>query len=70
MSAIEWKLNAMINKEKSLNIRFPQKWRHLFSTRFGCYRNNIFKMNFVKGYVYNSFKGCFFENLCDFLLYK
>ena len=28
MSAFEWKLNAMINKDKNLINKFPQKWRH------------------------------------------
>ena len=41
MSAIEWKLNAMINKGKSLINKFPQNWRHPINTRFDCYRNNI-----------------------------
>ena len=40
MSAFEWKLNALINKDKNLINQFPQKWRHLIITRFGCYRNN------------------------------
>ena len=39
MSAFEWKLNAMINKDKNLNIIIPQKWRLPISTRFDCYRN-------------------------------
>ena len=41
MPAIEWKLNAMINKDKSLINKFPQNWRHPINTRFDCYRNNI-----------------------------
>ena len=41
MSAIEWKLNAMINKDKSLIKKFPQKSRHPINTRFDCHRNNI-----------------------------
>ena len=28
MSAFEWKLNAMINKDKNLNTKFAQDWRH------------------------------------------
>ena len=28
MSVFEWKLNAMINKDKNLIINFPQDWRH------------------------------------------
>ena len=41
MSAVEWKLNAMINKDKSLINKFPQDWRHPINTRFYCYWNNI-----------------------------
>ena len=37
MSAFEWKLNAMINKNKILENRFPQKWRHAIITKFECY---------------------------------
>ena len=28
MSALKWKLNAMINKDKNLIDKFPQDWRH------------------------------------------
>ena len=42
MSAFEWKLNAMINKKKNLNIKIPQNWRHPINTKFDCYRNIIF----------------------------
>ena len=38
MSAFEWKLNAMINKDKSLINKFPQNWRHPINTKFNCYR--------------------------------
>ena len=41
MPAFEWKLNAVINKDKSLNNKIPQDWRHPINTRFSCYRNNI-----------------------------
>ena len=41
MPASEWKLNAMISKDKNLNNKFPQNWRHPLNTRFDCYRNNI-----------------------------
>ena len=41
MSAFEWKLNAMINKDKNLINKFPQNWRHPINTKFGCYRKNI-----------------------------
>ena len=40
MSAFEWKLNALINKDKNLINQFPQNWRHPIIKRFGCYRNN------------------------------
>ena len=29
MPAFEWKLNAMINKDKNLINKFPQNWRHI-----------------------------------------
>ena len=41
MSAFEWKLNAMINKDKTLTNKFPRDWRHPINTKFDCYRNNI-----------------------------
>ena len=28
MCALEWKLNAMLNKNKSLINKFPRNWRH------------------------------------------
>ena len=34
MAAFEWKLNAMVNKDKNLIITFPRKWRHPIITRF------------------------------------
>ena len=40
MSAFEWKLNAMINKDKNLKNKLPKNWRHPINTRFNCYRNN------------------------------
>ena len=39
MSAFEWKLNAMINKDKNLINKFPKNCRHPINTRFNCYRN-------------------------------
>ena len=39
MPAFEWKLNAMIHKDKSLINKFPRNWRHPINTRFECYRN-------------------------------
>ena len=39
MSAFEWKLNAMINKDKNLITKFPKNWRHPINNRFNCYRN-------------------------------
>ena len=38
MSAFEWKLNAMINKDKNLINKFPKNWRHPINTKFNCYR--------------------------------
>ena len=40
MPAVELKLNAMINKDKNLIIKFPHNWRHPINTKFNCYRNN------------------------------
>ena len=40
MPAVEFKLNAMINKEKKLINKVPQNWRHPINTKFNCYRNN------------------------------
>ena len=39
MPAFERKLNAVINKDKSLIKKFPRNWRHPINTKFGCYRN-------------------------------
>ena len=38
MSAFEWKLNSMINKDKNLINKFPQNWRYPINTKFNCYR--------------------------------
>ena len=38
MPAFEWKMNAMINKDKKLVIKFPQIWRHPINSKFDCYR--------------------------------
>ena len=38
MSALEWKLNAMINKNKSLIKKFPRNWRHPLNIKFERYR--------------------------------
>ena len=37
MCPLEWKLNAMINKNKSLFNKFPRDWRHPLNGKF---RNN------------------------------
>ena len=37
MSAFEWKLNAMINKDKNLINKIPQDWRHPLDKRFEIY---------------------------------
>ena len=38
MSAFEWKLNSMINKDKNLMNKFSKNWRHPINTKFNCYR--------------------------------
>ena len=38
MCALEWKLNAMINKNKSLITKFDQIWKHPLSRNFESYR--------------------------------
>ena len=38
MSAFEWKLNAMIDKDKNLIFKFPRNWRHPIISKFDCYR--------------------------------
>ena len=38
MHAVEWKLNAMINKDKSLNKKFPRDWRHPLNRKIENYR--------------------------------
>ena len=38
MSAFEWNLNAMINKDKNLINNFPQYWRHPLNRKFESYR--------------------------------
>ena len=52
MPAFEWKLNALINRDKNLINKFPQNWRHPIITKFDCYRINIIQMEFVKQYVF------------------
>ena len=42
MSAFEWKLIAMINKDKNLINKFPKNWRHPINLKYNCYRNNSF----------------------------
>ena len=38
MHANEWKLNAMVNKSKSLINKFPRNWRHPLNRKFESYR--------------------------------
>ena len=38
MPAFEWKLNAIINKDKSLIKKFPRNWRHPLNRKFESYR--------------------------------
>ena len=40
MPAFEWKVNAMINKNKNLINKFLRNWRHPFNINYNCYRNN------------------------------
>ena len=34
MHAVEWKINAMINKNKNLFNKFPRNWRHPLNRKF------------------------------------
>ena len=38
MSAFEWKLNAMINKDRNLKNKLPKNWRHPINSKYNCYR--------------------------------
>ena len=38
MPAFEWKLNAVINKDRNLINKIPQDWRHPINSKFDCYR--------------------------------
>ena len=38
MPAFEWKLNAMINKDKNLINKLQRIWRHPINTKSDCYR--------------------------------
>ena len=38
MQAIEWKLKAMINKNKSLIIKLDRNWRHPLNRKNETYR--------------------------------
>ena len=37
MQAVEWKLNAMINKNKILINKFDRNWRHPLNKKFESY---------------------------------
>ena len=37
LHAVEWKINAMINKNKNLINKFPRNWRHPFNKKFEIY---------------------------------
>ena len=54
MPAFEWKLNAIINKDKILINKFPQTWGHPINMKFKGYRNNVIYMEIVKEYVFHS----------------
>ena len=60
MPAFEWKLHAVINKDKSLINNLPQDWRHPINTRFGCYRNNIIYKNMFILTLSRKTISCFF----------
>ena len=38
MHAVEWKINAMINKDKNLIRKFIRNWRHPLNRKFESYR--------------------------------
>ena len=38
MHAVEWKINAMINKNKSLIHEFDRNWKHPLNRKFASYR--------------------------------
>ena len=38
MSALEWRLNSKINKDKNLINKFPKNWLHPINIKFNCYR--------------------------------
>ena len=38
MSAFEWKIIQLINKDKNLINKFPCDWRHPINMKFNCYR--------------------------------
>ena len=38
MSAFEWKLNAMTNKDKNLIKKLPRYYRHPINSKFDFYR--------------------------------
>ena len=38
MPPVEWKLNAMINRNKSLTNKFDRNWRHPLNRKFESYR--------------------------------
>ena len=49
MHAVEWKINALINKNKSLINKLKRKWRHPLILKIESYRfwlfNQILKIN-------------------------
>ena len=38
MHAVEWNLNAMNNKDKSLIDKIDRNWKHRLNRKFGSYR--------------------------------
>ena len=44
MHAVEWKFNAMINKNKYLIKKFPRNWRHPLNRKLEIYQTPIWLM--------------------------
>ena len=38
MHAVEWKLNKLINKDKTLINKLPATWVHPLNRKYECYR--------------------------------
>ena len=40
MHAVEWELNAMTNKNKSLINKFNRNWKHPLNRKYSYYRDH------------------------------